>query len=41
MQNIFYDILDKYVVVYLDDILIYSRTVDDHEKHLKEVLQRL
>ena len=41
MQNIFYDILDKYVVVYLDDILIYSRNLDDHEKHLKEVLQRL
>ena len=41
MQNIFYDILDKYVVVYLDDILIYSRNLDDHKKHLKEVLQRL
>ena len=39
MQNIFYDILDKYVVVYLDDILIYSRNLDDHKKHLKEVLQ--
>ena len=41
MQNIFYDILDKYVVVYLDDILIYSRNLDNHEKNLKEVLQRL
>ena len=41
MQNIFYDILDKYIVVYLDDILIYSRNLDDHEKHLKEVLQQL
>ena len=41
MQNLFYDILDKYVVVYLDDILIYSRSVEEHDLHVREVLSRL
>src|SRR5215472_5179018 len=40
MNLIFVDFIDKFLVVYLDDILIYSDNHVDHEKHLKLVLQR-
>ena len=39
--EVFKDILDVCVVVYLDDILIYSDNPDKHLKHVREVLQRL
>lgn len=41
MFDIFRDILDIYVVVYLDDILIFSENIDKHRSHVSEVLQRL
>ena len=41
MNHIFADLLDVYVVVYLDDILIYSNSLEDHRKHVREVLRRL
>ena len=41
MNEIFRDLLDVCVVVYLDDILVYSKNHEDHEKHLREVLKRL
>ena len=41
VNEIFADMLDVCVVVYLDDILIYSDNPDDHRKHVKEVLRRL
>ena len=41
MNDVLYDFLDDFVVVYLDDIVIYSKTFDDHLMHLKVVLQRL
>jgi len=41
MNDIFSDVLDVFVVIYLDDILIYSDNMDDHKKHVKKVLKRL
>ena len=41
MNNIFFDILDVCVIIYLDDILIYSNSMSEHHWHVKEVLKYL
>ncbi|WVZ75895.1 hypothetical protein U9M48_023914 [Paspalum notatum var. saurae] len=41
MNSVFMDYLDKLVVVFIDNILIYSKTEAEHEEHLRLVLQRL
>jgi hypothetical protein len=41
MNDIFRDMLDICVIVYLDDILVYSKNDKDHEKHVRQALQRL
>ncbi|TPX54573.1 hypothetical protein PhCBS80983_g05887, partial [Powellomyces hirtus] len=41
VNDIFRDILDVYVVIYLNNILIFSRNPEDHMKHVREVLRRL
>jgi hypothetical protein len=41
MNSVFMPELDKFVVVFIDDILIYSKTKDDHANHIHVVLQRL
>ncbi|CDO72815.1 hypothetical protein BN946_scf184994.g68 [Trametes cinnabarina] len=41
VNDIFSDLLDVCVVIYLDDILIYSDTPEKHWEHVKEVLRRL
>ena len=38
MNNVLFDYFDDFVVVYLDDIVIYSRTLDEHVNHLSMVL---
>lgn len=41
MFNVFNPILDKWVVIYLDDILIYSKTKEEHLKHIRIALTLL
>ncbi|RVX13375.1 Transposon Ty3-I Gag-Pol polyprotein [Vitis vinifera] len=41
MNDVLFDYLDAFVVVYLDDIVVYSKTLIEHEKHLRLVFQRL
>src|SRR5882724_3889183 len=41
MNDIFTDMIDVIVIIYLDDILIYSDNISEHKAHVKEVLRRL
>jgi hypothetical protein len=41
VNEVFRDYLDKFVIVFLDGILVYSRTEEEHEQHLRMVLQVL
>jgi hypothetical protein len=45
MNKVFMDyldkFLDKFVVVFIDDILVYSRSEEEHEEHLHLSLQKL
>jgi hypothetical protein len=41
MNKVFMEYLDKFVVVFIDDILVYSRNEGEHEGHLRLVLQKL
>jgi hypothetical protein len=41
MNKVFMEELDKFVVVFIDDILVYSKSVEEHEQHLRVVLGKL
>jgi hypothetical protein len=41
MNKVFMEYLDRFVVVFIDDILIYSKSDSNHEEHLRLVLQKL
>jgi len=41
MNRIFHAYLDRFVVVFIDDILVYSKTKEEHAEHLKIFLQVL
>jgi hypothetical protein len=41
MNKIFMEYLDKFVVVFIDDILVCLRSEEEHEEHLRLVLQKL
>lgn len=41
MNRVFHDCLDQFIVVFIDDILVYSKSREEHEEHLRIVLRRL
>jgi len=41
MNQVFHEYLDKFVVVYLDDIVVYSATMEEHQHHLQLVFEKL
>src|SRR6185437_8355787 len=41
MNKVFMEYLDKFVVVFIDDTLVYSKTEEEHKEHFRLVLQKL
>jgi hypothetical protein len=41
MNKVFMEYLDKFVVVFIDDILIFSKNEEEYDEHLRLVLQKL
>jgi hypothetical protein len=41
MNKVFMEELDKFIVVLIDDILIYSKSAEEHEQHLRVILNKL
>ena len=41
MNRVFHPYLDQFVIVFIDDIFVYSKNVDEHAMHLQIVLQTL
>jgi len=41
MNKVFMEELDKFIIVFIDDILIYSKSAKEHKQHLRIVLERL
>jgi hypothetical protein len=41
MNKVFMEYLDKFMVVFIDDILIFSKSEEEHETHLRLVLEKL
>ena len=41
MNKVFMEFLDKFVVVFIDNILVYSKNEEEHKEHLRLVLEKL
>ena len=41
MNKVFHKYLDQFTVVFIDDTLIYSKTLEEHREHLQKALERL
>ncbi len=40
VNSIFHERLDEFVIINIDDILVYSKTTNEHAKHLKYILSK-
>ena len=41
MNDLLHDYLDEFILIFLNDILIFSRSIEEHAEHLKKVFSRL
>jgi hypothetical protein len=41
MNKVFMEYLDRFIIVFIDDILIFSKTMEEHKEHLRLVLEKL
>jgi hypothetical protein len=41
MNKVFMEYLDRFVVVFIDDILVFPKMMEEHEDHLRLVLEKL
>jgi hypothetical protein len=41
MNKVFMEYLDKFIAIFIDDVLIFSKTMEEHEEHLRLVLEKL
>jgi hypothetical protein len=41
MNKVFMEYLDRFVIVFIDDILVFSKRMEEHEEHLRLVLEKL
>jgi hypothetical protein len=41
MKSVFMPEMDKFVMVFIDDIHVYSKSTNEHEEHLRAMLQQL
>ncbi|KAL9285831.1 putative nucleotidyltransferase, Ribonuclease H [Arabidopsis thaliana] len=41
MNSVFQEFLDEFVIIFIDDILVYSKSHEEHELHLRRVMEKL
>ena len=41
MNKVLMEFLDKFIIVFIDDILVYSKNKEEHKEHLRLVLEKL
>ena len=41
MNSLFKEFLDEFMIIFIDDILVYSKSPEEHEVHLKRVMEKL
>ncbi len=41
MNLVFHDKMDEFLIIYIDDIFMYSKLVEEHTRHMEYVMQKL